>query len=107
MAYPPQPPYPPPFQTNYVLKPPTSGLSTASMVCGILGFFTCGLASLLAVIFGHIGISQTADNRMSGRGQAVAGLVLGYVVLIPAIIWMFFMLIGMAAVPFVATTGQP
>ena len=48
------------------------------MVLGILWIFYIG--SILAVIFGHIAISQTGkDPTLRGRGMAIAGLVLGYI----------------------------
>jgi Domain of unknown function (DUF4190) len=82
----PQPyqPYPPPQ------IPGNSGMATASLVLGLVGlffsWFTFGIPSMLAVIFGHIGISQTRPDRgLSGRGMAIAGLVLGYVVVAFAI----------------------
>ena len=55
--------------------PHTSGLSIAALVLGLLGIWP------LAIIFGGIGISQTKPGRnVSGRGMAIAGLVLGIVV---------------------------
>lgn len=62
---------------------PTSGLAIASMVCGIVGIITCyfaGLLGLPAVICGHLAISQINGSSlpMSGRGMAIAGLILGY-----------------------------
>jgi dolichyl-phosphate-mannose--protein O-mannosyl transferase len=55
--------------------PHTSGLSIAALVLGLLGIWP------LAIIFGGIGISQTKQGRnVSGRGMAIAGLVLGIVV---------------------------
>ena len=56
----------------------TSGLGIASMVLGILWLFWLG--SLLAVIFGHISLSQIRkDSSISGRGMAIAGLTLGWI----------------------------
>jgi hypothetical protein len=75
-----------------VLQPavPNSGAATASLVFGIIGIVggwcLLGVPCLLAVILGHVGLSATKDNRMQGRGMAVAGLVLGYVCLIPAVV---------------------
>ncbi|MGD0447506.1 MAG: DUF4190 domain-containing protein [Candidatus Dormibacteria bacterium] len=37
------------------------------------------MGSILAVIFGHIALSQIRHSRQGGRGLAIAGLVLGYV----------------------------
>ena len=56
----------------------TSGLAVASMVLGIVWVYWIG--SLLAVVFGHIALAQMKrDPGFTGRGMAVAGLVLGYV----------------------------
>lgn len=51
--------------------PPTSALAVASMVLGILG------VSILALLFGLIAIPDTSNGRLSGRGMAVTGIVLG------------------------------
>lgn len=66
---------------------PTSGAATASLVLGIIsvlgGFCLFGIPPLLAVICGHVGMAETKTGLKSGRGSAVAGLVLGYLVMIP------------------------
>jgi hypothetical protein len=58
----------------------TSGLAIASLVCGILGFVTLGLAGLPAVITGHLGLSaiKKSAGRLKGGGMAIAGLIMGY-----------------------------
>jgi uncharacterized membrane protein len=38
------------------------------------------LPSILAVIFGHIGISRASHGTGSSKGMAIAGLVLGYII---------------------------
>lgn len=92
--------YPPPSAA------PSSGLATASMVLGICGFVTCGITSVLAVVLGHVAEVQTRHNAMAGRGNAVAGLVLGYVVLAPWVIFLWVPLfMGAASIPFVGTTS--
>ena len=53
----------------------TNGMSIASLVCGCMVCFTP--ASLLAIVFGIVGLNQTKAGRQRGRGMAVAGLVLG------------------------------
>jgi hypothetical protein len=56
----------------------TSGLAIASMVLGILWIYWIG--SILAVIFGHIAINQAGkDPSITGKGMAIAGLILGYI----------------------------
>jgi hypothetical protein len=77
---------------------PTDGFSVASMVLGILGIVsgccTFGIFSILAVIFGHLGLNNTKDNTRSGHGMAVAGLVMGYVFVIPMVILSIMMVVG-------------
>jgi hypothetical protein len=58
-------------------NPGTNGLAIAALVLGILWLYWVG--SILAVIFGHIALSQIRHTRQGGRGLAIAGLVLGYV----------------------------
>lgn len=56
----------------------TNGLAIASMVLGILWIYWLG--SILAVIFGHVALSQIRQNpHQGGRGMAIAGVVLGWV----------------------------
>lgn len=65
----------------------TSGLAVASLVLGIVGFvigwFTLGLPSILAVVFGHIarGRIRRAKGGVAGSGMALAGLILGYLLI--------------------------
>ena len=48
------------------------------MVLGIL--WLAGIGSILAVIFGHVALSQIRkDPSIQGRGMAIAGLVLGWI----------------------------
>jgi hypothetical protein len=64
-------------------KPRTDGMSIAAMVCGIVGIVipvTGIILSILAIIFGGIGMGRTSRNtELKGRGMAIAGLVLGIV----------------------------
>lgn len=59
-------------QNVYVQNTGTNGMAIASFVCAFL-------CSLLAVIFGHIALSQIGKTGQGGRGLAIAGLVLGYI----------------------------
>jgi len=60
----------------------TCGLSIASLVCGLLGFVSFGLTSIGAIITGHISLSRIKKSAgaLSGRGMAIAGLIIGYLV---------------------------
>jgi len=63
----------------------TSGKAVGSLVCGIV--WLCGLLSVVAVILGHLSLSEIRRSAggLKGRGMAVAGLVLGYLGLMVAI----------------------
>jgi hypothetical protein len=96
-AYPPPPPVGYPGQPFYApmvmtLAPPTSGYAVASMVLGIVGIFsgfcTFAIPCLLAVVFGHLGYNETKTGAKGGKGMAIAGLVMGYLFVVPAIIIM-------------------
>jgi hypothetical protein len=59
--------------------PRVSGLAIASMVLGIIWFYWIG--SVLALIFGFIALAQIrrSNGWRTGRGMAIAGVVLGFV----------------------------
>lgn len=99
----------PPPQYVVVQAPPSSGLATASMVMGILGLVmgccSFGIFSLLAIIFGHMATGETKSGAKQGHGMAVAGLVMGYVVFLPALLFSIF--IGFSWVLGVANMDVP
>lgn len=93
----------PPLPVVRMVAAPTSGTAVASMVLAILGLVsgccTFGIPSLLAIILGHVAVSDTRDGTRSGHGMAVAGLVMGYIVVAPALAFSAWFLFagGMAA----------
>jgi hypothetical protein len=73
--------------------PATSGMAVASLVLGIVWLW--GLGSLLATIFGAVALGQISrsNGRLSGKGMAIAGLILGIFGLgVIALVWVLFML---------------
>ena len=68
----PPPPLPVPGSSG------TSGKAIASLICGIFFFFFP--SAILAVIMGHLSLSdiKRSAGALAGRGVAIAGLVLGY-----------------------------
>jgi hypothetical protein len=65
---------------GYFTPPPKSSVwATLALVFALLGV-VLSVPALLAIVFGHIGVVQTRNNLMRGRGLAMAALVLGYVV---------------------------
>jgi type IV pilus assembly protein PilA len=58
--------------------PPTSGKAIGSLICSFFFFFFP--ASIVAVILGHLSLSEIRKSagRLKGQGIATAGLILGY-----------------------------
>jgi Domain of unknown function (DUF4190) len=75
---------------GYTPGPPTSGLAIAALVCGILGLVTLGVASIAAVVCGHLAWRETSTGERAGHGMTIAGLVLGY---LPIVGWVVFWLV--------------
>lgn len=110
-AYPTPPPaYPAPPAQPYASYPPrspkpkTNGLAIASMVLGILSLvFFCAwffpVMPILAVVFGHIALSQIRKQGTAGRGMAIAGLVTGYIGLAITVVMIILMIIGTVTSP--------
>jgi hypothetical protein len=73
-----------PGQPQYSLQPATktSAAAITSLICGILGFCTVGVSSIVAVITGIVGLVATKNPTVKGRGMAIAGLVLGILTLV-------------------------
>lgn len=59
--------------------PPTNVMTVWSLVSSILGITLLpGLGSVAGIVLGHIAMSQLKRTGESGRGLAIAGLVVGY-----------------------------
>lgn len=59
---------------------PQNGMGTAALVMGILQFFCLGtIGSILAVVFGKIGMNKADQGLATNRGAAKAGFVLGII----------------------------
>ena len=77
---PPPPPAGPPM-----LGRQTSSLAVALLVCGLLGWTLLpAIASIAAIITGHMARAEIRRNpdTMDGDGLAVAGLVLGWAMVV-------------------------
>ncbi|WP_179470679.1 peptidylprolyl isomerase [Mycolicibacterium vinylchloridicum] len=115
--YPPPPPpnYGAPYGTGpypYPAPPPTNGMAIASLICAFL-------FAPLGIVFGHISLSQIKKSGEEGRGLAIAGLVISYLVTVLSIVvvvasiaffaWMARELerTGGAGIPRQTTTAAP
>ena len=63
---------------------PTNGMGVAALVLGIIGcfisWFTLGIPSILAIIFGALGIVKASKDPQYGKGTSIAGLILGIII---------------------------
>jgi len=95
------PPYAPSYPTSGMpVSLPTSGLAVASLVCGIIGLVTCMLfPGIPAVICGHMALNHLSrpEVRMTGRGMAITGLVMGYLSILVLAGFVVLFIIGVAS----------
>ena len=63
-----------------IVRPPagTNGLAIASLACGVAQFAFGPLATIPAIMLGHMARSQIRRTGEQGAGLALAGLVLGW-----------------------------
>ena len=88
---PPQPvPYPPGPVGWTQPRQETNGLAVASLVASLVWF--AWLGSVAGIVFGHVALGQInrSGGRQAGRGLAVAGLVIGYLSLLPLLLKLAF-----------------
>ncbi len=71
----------------------TNTFAIVSLVLGILSPFCCGcLTGIPAIIFGHLALNKLkADSGETGKGLAMAGLILGYLAIVITIVYVIFM----------------
>ncbi|MBN1460093.1 MAG: zinc ribbon domain-containing protein [Armatimonadetes bacterium] len=85
-------PLAPPGETSST--PRRSGMATASLVLGLVGLITFGLAGLLGLPLGLAAIIKInrSNGRLTGRGLATAGVVLSglWLLLLPAMVFPVF-----------------
>jgi Domain of unknown function (DUF1707)/Domain of unknown function (DUF4190) len=74
----------------------TNALATASLACGIAQFAFGLLATIPAIVLGHMARSQIKRTGEQGAGLALAGLALG---------WAALILVAILVVIIVAVTG--
>jgi hypothetical protein len=65
---------------------PASVMAVIALILGILSFIL-PIFALPALIVSILGMKQTAGNRQSGRGMAIAGLVLSIIGILAGIFW--------------------
>lgn len=87
------------FQETPPPVSPNSSLAMVSMIAGIVGWTLAPfLGSLVAIITGHMAKREIRESmgQLGGDGMATAGLVMGYLQLIPAVLCICIVLIMLA-----------
>jgi hypothetical protein len=64
----------------------TNGLAIASLACGLAQFMVGPVATIPAIVLGHVARRQIMRTGEQGAGLALAGLVLGWVAVILGIV---------------------
>ncbi|WP_336651506.1 MULTISPECIES: DUF4190 domain-containing protein [unclassified Leucobacter] len=85
------------YQAAYVTSAPTNTLAILSMIASIVGLFTFALFAIGGVVMGHISLNQIKRTGESGRGMAIAGLIVGYVAIG---FWVLLLLFYIVAIGF-------
>jgi hypothetical protein len=97
-----QQPYPAQYASPVLMyKSPTNSAAVVSLIFGIVSWFLCPLiGGIVAVITGHMAHSQIKRSGEGGAGLATSGMVLGYIHLAAAAVFIVFWLFvfgGLAA----------
>lgn len=102
--------YPPPYssqspygqQSPYGAQPyggyprpgDTNGYAIASLVCSLVGVLVVIVGPGLGILFGILGLRQLNSSGQSGRGLAIAGIVIGSIVLLLDLIGIISLAVG-------------
>lgn len=82
--------YPPPAP-----KPQTNAILALVLSC--VGLATCGVTAIVGVIFGHIAMGRIKRGEEDGRGMALAGVIIGYVVIVGWLLYLAIIIIAIIA----------
>ena len=78
----------PPYPAGGAPPATSNGLATAALVVGLIGLLCLGfLAGIPAVILGYLGLQKSKEIGDIGKGQAIAGIILGAVAIAWSVLW--------------------
>lgn len=73
---------------------PTEPLAIWSLCLAVAGFSCCGVPSIAGVVCGHMALSALKKKpNYQGKGLAVAGLVIGYIMLAGLVAYIAFIVV--------------
>ncbi len=81
---------------------PQNGMGTAALIMGILQFFCLGtIGTILAIVFGKIGMNKAEQGLATNGGAAKAGFILGIIgavlTVIGIIVWIIAVVVAGAS----------
>ena len=82
---------------GYAIQKKEQGLAIASLVCGIVGLFCCGLVTgIPAIVMGIMAMNKEKSDptRYGGKGMAIGGIVLGGLSIIMTLISLIIFMSG-------------
>jgi uncharacterized membrane protein len=83
---------------------PQNGLGTAALIMGILQFFCLGtIGTILAIVFGKIGMNKAEQGLATNGGSAKAGFILG---IIGAVLQVIGIVVWLIAVVVAGASGS-
>jgi Domain of unknown function (DUF4190) len=80
-----------PYRTGKPLG--TNGKATAALVTALVGLFFCGLPSIAGLILGIIAMRECKQTGQDGYGIALAGTIIGGLVVAGWVLYMIFVFI--------------
>jgi hypothetical protein len=92
-AYPGYPMYNPYDPYSQGKPPGTNGKAIAALVTAVGGLVLCGLPSIAGIILGIIAMRETKRTGQDGYGLALAGLIIGSVVVVLGILYIVFLVV--------------
>jgi len=88
----------------------TSTAAVLSLVFGILGWIALPfIGSIVAIICGHMArseIRRAPPNSVEGDGMAIAGLILGWSMLVVSVLAIFLLIVFLGGIAFIAALGS-
>lgn len=79
----------PPYGAYGAPAPRTNPLAIASLVAAVVSL--CGIGSIAGIVLGVVALNQIKTSGESGRGLAIAGIIVGAVTLLFSLLWLVIM----------------
>jgi len=88
---------PPVYGYGYPAAPKPQTNAILALVLSCVGLATCGVTAIAGVIFGHIAMGRIKRGEEDGRGMALAGVIIGYVVIAGWLLYLAIIIIAIIA----------